>query len=201
MNYNKNHITSLPSQSQVFLHLSSSMKNIILTLSLFVFCFTAKAQLSLTPAQNSTIDKTVQKQLAEYKARLLTQKDPQILIEFKTDTFKVEHIMSERLQIVFSTADMSNTAYDAAKAYDALLNKYYKKLLGVLKDTDKQTLIQAQKSWLAYRDNELKLIGLIGTSKYTGGTIQGNINASWYLELIKDRTVALFQHYARIDDK
>jgi uncharacterized protein YecT (DUF1311 family) len=93
---------------------------------------------------------------------------------------------------------MRDAGYATANLYDSLLNKYYKKLLAVLKGEDKKTLLQAQKAWLSYRDSETKLVGTISKDEYSGGgTMQGLTEASEYLNLIKSRTITLFEHYVR----
>jgi uncharacterized protein YecT (DUF1311 family) len=96
---------------------------------------------------------------------------------------------------------MTTAGYEAAKAYDSLLNKYYKKLLSKLKPVDKTTLTQAQKAWIAFRDTEEKLIATVSKDEYSGGgTVQQLIDTSQYLELIKQRALQIFDHLDRITD-
>jgi uncharacterized protein YecT (DUF1311 family) len=71
-------------------------------------------------------------------------------------------------------------------------------LLSVLKGDDKKILVQAQKSWLSYRDNETKLVESISKAEYSGGgTMQQLTEGSEYLNLIKNRVIAIFNHYIR----
>ena len=78
---------------------------------------------------------------------------------------------------------MRDAGYEAATLYDSLLNKYYKKFLAVLKGEDKKNLLQAQKSWLAFRDNETKLVETISKDQYSGGgTMQQLTESSEYLD-------------------
>jgi uncharacterized protein YecT (DUF1311 family) len=59
-------------------------------------------------------------------------------------------------------------------------------------------LVEAQKAWISFRDKEAKLVGLIGKDEYSGGgTIQQLIDASEYLEIVRQRTFKLFGHYLR----
>ncbi|RKR82733.1 uncharacterized protein DUF1311 [Mucilaginibacter gracilis] len=177
------------------------MKRIVALAALLVLSFSLRAQLSFTPEQNKTIANAVEQKLAVFKAKLVNLKVSAIESEFAIDTFKVEHLMAERLNTSYVTSDMIITAGDASRGYDLLLNKYYKKLMSVLKDTDKQVLLQTQKNWIAFRDSESKLIGVIGGDKYTGGTMQAPIDAELYLQLIKKRTCDIYEHYSRIADQ
>ena len=68
----------------------------------------------------------------------------------------------------------------------------------VIKGDDKKILIQAQKSWLAFRDSEMKLTETISKDEYSGGgTMQRLIDASQYMEMIKERTIKIFHHFTR----
>ena len=106
--------------------------------------------------------------------------------------------MTDRLQQDNSDFGMSDATYKIATLYDSLLNKYYKKLSGVLKGDDKKDLTQAQKSWITFRDNETKLVATISKDQYSGGgTMQRLTESSEYLTLIKNRVITLFEHYLR----
>ena len=119
-------------------------------------------------------------------------------IEFGIDTFKIERAVAIALDRDNSDIGMNQACYDAAKQYDLLLNKYYRKLSAVLKDEDKKILISAQKSWLAFRDAEVSLVEVVSKEEYSGGgTMHALTEASHYLELIKSRTVELLDHYIR----
>ena len=98
----------------------------------------------------------------------------------------------------YSDFGMRQAGYETAKLYDILLNKYYQKLLTALKADDKKALIQAQKAWIIFRDNEFKLVETLSKTEYSGGgTVQQLIESSEYLDLVKKRTIALFNHYLR----
>ena len=68
----------------------------------------------------------------------------------------------------------------------------------VLKGDDKKALLQAQKAWLAFRDGETKLVETLSKVEYSGGgTMQQLTEASEYLNLVRNRTIRLFEHYLR----
>ena len=90
---------------------------------------------------------------------------------------------------------MRTACFDAAYKYDSLLNKYYKKLLFVLMSEDKKILLNAQKAWIAFRENEIKLIETISKDEYSGGgTLQLLIDSSSYLDLIRNRAIEIFKY-------
>ena len=70
--------------------------------------------------------------------------------------------------------------------------------MSILIDSDKKVLQQAQRSWLAFRDSEFKLVELISTDQYSGeGTMYQLSESGAYLDLMKSRVIALFEHYKR----
>lgn len=98
--------------------------------------------------------------------------------EFTSDTLDIEtyyHKQFEALNkngAVPSDADMASLTYNKAQAYGSLLNKYYKKLSALLNEEERKTLIQAQRSWMAFRDSEdilLLTTSLITNSFFRGG--------------------------------
>jgi uncharacterized protein YecT (DUF1311 family) len=106
--------------------------------------------------------------------------------------------MEEYIELDFSDFGMRDAGYKTAKLYDSLLNKYYKNLSTTLQGEDKKVLIQAQKAWITFRDSEFKLVETISKDEYSGGgTMQQLTEASEYLDLIKSRTIAIFDHYIR----
>lgn len=112
--------------------------------------------------------------------------------EFILDTFRIERIMSLSIGADQTTVGMVDATYAGAKRYDSLLNKYYKKLSAKLTPPNKAALLQAQKSWLAFRDSEMKLNQALGAD---GGTAAGLNAAGLYLTLIKTRVSQLFDYY------
>jgi uncharacterized protein YecT (DUF1311 family) len=118
-------------------------------------------------------------------------------LEFMIDTFKINTLLQLRLNgYDYSTSSMSTAMYEKTTAYDKLMNRYYKKLLTLLKPEDKKVLLLAQKSWLQFRDNESKLMNTMAKDVYSGGgTIQILMVNSSYSSLIEHRAIQLAEYY------
>ena len=152
----------------------------------------------VTTELQKKIVQDIEKEISVLKQQLEKEKVNPVEIEFTLDTFSVERFMDKWVEIDYSDFGMRDAGYEGAKLYDSLLNKYYKMLLTVLKGDDKKALVQAQKAWLAFRDGETKLVETISKDDYSGGgTMQSLIEASEHLNLVKSRTIALFEHYVR----
>jgi len=152
----------------------------------------------VTPELKKKISQDIDKEMIVEKARLEKDKVSGINLEFTIDTIRVEKFMEKYIAMDYSDFGMRQAGYETAKLYDLLLNKYYQKLITALKAEDKKILIQAQKAWLSFRDNEFKLVETLSKPEYSGGgTIQQLIESSEYLDLVKKRTIALFNHYLR----
>jgi uncharacterized protein YecT (DUF1311 family) len=152
----------------------------------------------ITPAVEKKFKQEIEKDVATLKQQMKKSNEPDLAIEFAVDTFRIEQYMEKCLDHDYSTAGMRTASYDAAAKYDILLNKYYKKLLSVLKASDKNVLVKAQKAWIAYRDSEIKLIQTVSKDEYSGGgTIQLLIDSSSYLDLIKNRALEIYQYLER----
>ncbi len=150
----------------------------------------------VTPQLLQKIKAEVDKEAILLKQKLSKDDYSAERIEFSIDTFKIEQIVSKRIDIDYSTAGMNIAVSEKTTAYDKLLNKYYNKLLKSLSAEDKKVLIAAQKSWLAYRDAELLLIGTMTKDEYSGGgTIQSMIATGSYSALIVRRTVEIFNYF------
>jgi uncharacterized protein YecT (DUF1311 family) len=175
----------------------------ILMAAMLLLRFTSYAQdikypVEVTEAIEKKIRQEIVQEAAQLKAKLTKKKESALAIEFALDTFRIENYQGKYINYDYSTAAMTNVTYNLADAYDSLLNKYYKKLLAILKPADKAILINAQKSWISFRDNEWKLIGTISKDEYSGGgTMQQTINASERVNMIRARTVAVYNHLER----
>jgi uncharacterized protein YecT (DUF1311 family) len=124
-----------------------------------------------------------------------------LILEFASDTGRIERIASEKMNIDYSTLGMSLATDELNSQYDKLLNKYYQKLLSKLSGSDKEVLKQAQRNWIQFRDNEMKLIGLLSEEKYSGGgTIQMNIRSISALDLTRKRVIELYQYLIGLND-
>jgi uncharacterized protein YecT (DUF1311 family) len=152
----------------------------------------------ITPELLKKMKQNIEKEIPKLKQQLEKSEVNPVEIEFTIDTFRAERFMKEYLNLTQSDFGMRDAAYETANIYDSLLNKYYKKLSGVLKGDDKKVLIKTQKAWLTFRDSENELVGTISKDEYSGGgTLQQLTESSIYLELIKNRAIAIFNHYAR----
>jgi uncharacterized protein YecT (DUF1311 family) len=172
----------------------------LITLLACLSCFSQNKDVAIevTPQIEKKIRDEVEKQVPSFQRTLQKEKLNQIQMEFAIDTFRIERFTEKWIELDFTDVGMSNGAYAGAKGYDSLLNKYYKKLLAVLKPDDKKVLIQAQKAWLSFRDSEYNLVQTISKDEYSGGgTLQQLTESGMYLSLVKTRTIDIFQHYTR----
>ena len=173
----------------------------IITCLVFITLSFAQSDLpkEITPQLLDKLKIEVDKEAIKFKQTISKKQMLDDEIEFAVDTFKISLLAEKKMDINYSTPGMNSAVYDQADAYDKLLNKYYSKLMKLLELNDKQTLIAAQKAWLIFRDSELKLISTLRKEKYSGGgTIQSNIYASEYCNLILKRTEDVFNYYIAI---
>ncbi|HWJ26163.1 MAG TPA: lysozyme inhibitor LprI family protein [Flavisolibacter sp.] len=169
-----------------------------LFISFFSFSQGSQPPMEVTSGLQIKIRQGIEKEITGFRQKLLKDKENAVHIEFAVDTFRVERFMVKCTEIDYSDFGMREATNAGSALYDSLLNKYYKKLSAVLKDDDKKALVQAQRAWLAFRDNEMKLVETISKDQYSGGgTIQQLTEASEYLNLVKERTIVLFEHYVR----
>ena len=141
----------------------------------------------------------IEKQVPALKSELLKQEKSKEEIEFSLDTFRINQLVLKRMDIDFTTQGMNYTVRQQATSYDKLLNKYYNRLLTKLDAEARKILITAQKSWISFRDSEIKLIWLLSESQYSGGgTIQTNIATDKCVQLTIQRTLVIFNYYLTI---
>jgi uncharacterized protein YecT (DUF1311 family) len=107
-----------------------------------------------------------------------------------------KHPIDEALDICTekdpSTAGMVRCTDIAYKKWDQELNKNYQTLMSKFKPAGKQLLKSTQLSWIAYRDNEFKLIDSI----YDGiqGTMYIPMRIDEKMQIVKQRALALASH-------
>ncbi len=176
------------------------MKKLLLLLTIFSIGHLSFGQNNgpnkITPQILQKLKADIEKQVPIFRQKLSTQDFTADRIEFSVDTFRIEQLVSKRMQIDYSTVGMNTTVEEMAISYDKLLNKYYNKLLKLLNTEDKKTLINAQRSWLTYRDAETKLIGTMTKEEYSGGgTIQSTNAVGAHADLIVKRTIEIFKYY------
>jgi uncharacterized protein YecT (DUF1311 family) len=142
------------------------------------------------------ISAAVDKEVLQLKTNLEKKKYSKEEIEFILDTARIELYYSKYMYIDYTTAGMANATYQATDKYDKLLNKYYQKLMTILKGQDKQVLTQSQRAWMTFRDNEIKLIETLTKDEYSGGgTVQILNYASQVFELTRKRVLEMYAHY------
>ena len=97
-----------------------------------------------------------------------------------------------------STAGMVECTEIAYKKWDQELNKNYQALLRKLKPADKQVLISSQRSWIAFRDNEFKLIDSLYDQLQ--GTMYIPMRYDARMEIVKHRALALSDHMDTLNE-
>lgn len=115
-------------------------------------------------------------------------------IAFAQETPK--HSIDEALDVCMekdpSTAGMLRCTDVAYKKWDQELNKNYRTLMSQLKPAGKRLLRSAQLSWIAYRDNEFKLIDSIYDD--IQGTMYIPMRLDSKMQILKQRALALATH-------
>jgi uncharacterized protein YecT (DUF1311 family) len=150
----------------------------------------------ITPQILQKIKADVERQVPTFKQELTKEDLNNDEIEFALDTFRIEQIAAKRIDIDNSTSGMNFTVDELTASYDKLMNKYYNKLLQLLKPEDKKVLITAQRAWLSFRDAEASLIVTMVKREYSGGgTMQSNIATGHYSDLVTDRALNIFNYY------
>ena len=153
---------------------------------------------AVTPAMEKTFRQQIEAEVKKLRAKLEATSETDLGIEYEIDKFRVDEFLKKYMEKDYSTYGMNTASYKAAEAYDSLMNKYYKKLLGILQGDDKKALIKAQKAWIAFRDGENELVLILGKDEYAGGgTIQTTLAAAAYLEFVRKRTDDIVQHLRR----
>lgn len=154
----------------------------------------------ITPPVLQQIKTAVNELIPAYKKTLALKELSSAAIEFSIDTFYIGQVLSKRIDLDYTTVGMNISINEMSSNYDRLLNKYYTKLLKILQPQDKTALVTAQKAWLQFRDTESKLIRTLSKDAYTGGgTIQSNIVAGAYADLVVKRCIDIFNYYDNIE--
>src|ERR1044071_894081 len=87
----------------------------------------------VTPQSLQKIKADVEKQAAKFRETLSRQDMTSNEIEFSVDTFKIEQTASKRMSIDPSTLGINNAIGEMTGSYDKIMNKYYNRLLQMLK--------------------------------------------------------------------
>lgn len=177
------------------------MRLVFLSLMLLcsLFSFAQADPQEITPERLKKIKTEAEKETIEYMRKLDTTELIHEEIVFERETYLLDLIREKKTDLDYTTYGMNKATSEWADGYDSLMNKYYNRLLKLLTPEDKKILIAAQKSWLAYRDAEGKLITMMMNDEYSGGgTLQSNIATNNYSVLIVERTNTIFDYYSTI---
>ncbi|MEX6687979.1 lysozyme inhibitor LprI family protein [Danxiaibacter flavus] len=88
-----------------------------------------------------------------------------------------------------STAGMVDCAYKALNKWNAKLNTTYKSLLAKLDSTAKNSLIEAQRQWIKFKEKEIDLIDATYGSAH--GTMWRIVRAQKVMDITKQRAMEL----------
>lgn len=190
-------------QNDHFEKKGKDMRSFIIIIGLFCLYVSYSESREDTEKSIESIKMEIDESCLEFKAELddeeyISDYDKKITVMFKLDTFKIERLLSARINLYPSTIDVIEAIYYAERQYDTLMNKYYKILLDKLSGDDREYLRQAQRSWLRYRDNEKELAFQLSKDEYSGGgSIQRIIVSSDDMEITKRRVLDLYYYMTR----
>jgi len=174
---------------------------LIFLISKSVFAQTPR---QITNTELEAIKQGIEKEIIQLRKDLeskeyLNDFDKQITIEFKIDSYRIDKLLTKKLEIDYSTAGTVQATYESEIEYDKLLNKYYQLLYKKLKETDKDILKKSQINWLQFRDSERILNNAISKKEYSGGgTMQRIIVADKYLKITRERVNEIIDYLLRI---
>ena len=118
--------------------------------------------------------------------------------QFYTDTTIIDISLNDCLatgenQTTYGMIQCIDTAY---AAWDVELNKYYKLLISVLNEEEKEKLKTAQKAWITMRDADISFIGLY--SENLEGSMY-RVSANYHtMEIMRLRALQLRSFYTEI---
>ncbi|MEI7596039.1 MAG: lysozyme inhibitor LprI family protein [Bacteroidota bacterium] len=98
-----------------------------------------------------------------------------------------------------TTVGMIDCTRRAMDAWDSELNKYYKQLMNILSEEEKEKLKLAQQKWLLYRDTEISLAGTVFNNLQ--GTIWRIVAAERQMDIVKQRALGLKSYYETLKDE
>ncbi|MBK7037118.1 MAG: DUF1311 domain-containing protein [Bacteroidetes bacterium] len=118
--------------------------------------------------------------------------------QFYSDTTTIDINLTDCLatgenQTTYGMIQCIDTAY---AAWDVELNKYYKLLMTVLTEEEKEKLKTAQKAWITMRDADISFIGLY--SENLEGSMY-RVSANYHtMEIMRLRALQLRSFYTEI---
>ena len=170
-----------------------------LMIMLFAYNVSAQTNSNFTEAELKSIRQEVSTKAKVFQQQLLTNAEDTLRNRFTIDTFKIEYTMRLQMDKNPSTHGMLEAMNDANTAYDKMLNHYYQLLLKKIKTEDKVYLINAQKAWIKFRDEDEKLLSTLLGDAYTGGGTMYQLSFySALLQRVQQRAIDLFLYYEQI---
>ena len=178
-----------------------NLRFILFILFLFTIdCSIAQEHYVLSEEELLKFDDSINNNAEVLRLQLLKEleypsKNRELEIEFQVDTFKIIQKIQKRTEEYVNPFGQNMNKINSFEEieYDKLLNKYYQKLLNKLKEPDKETLRQAQRNWIKFRDSEIKLIDIIYSPNYSGpGFLPILSGSSTISEHTKNRTIEIY---------
>lgn len=168
-------------------------------LILLLFSGITQAQSPITEAQlqqleQELVDLAPDKRSALKKRYKLEAKDP-VPLYFYMESWRIDTLLSMRINIDFSTDGMNETVYSAAEAYIALQDDLIREI--IIMDANFEPLLEeGQVTWQKAVKQETKLFQIMATAYQSNlGTIYSHNASSHYYEKAKARATLLFQLY------
>lgn len=136
-------------------------------------------------------------QIKKERGEFFNNKDFEEEFKLAKDTIRINEFLNEyenSYSMATTTMGMNWKSGKKLEEYDKLLNEYYKKAQSVLTSEMQKKLIESQKKWLSYYENEKKLISDLNDF--------GNHNSSlycwgYYLDMIQNRVFFLRDIYQK----
>ncbi|MBK6331473.1 MAG: DUF1311 domain-containing protein [Bacteroidetes bacterium] len=167
---------------------------------LLAYNVSAQTNSNFTEAELKSIQQEVNAQAKVYQQQLLSTAEDTLRNRFTVDTFKIEYTLRLKMDKNPSTHGMLEAMNDANTAYDKMLNHYYQLLLKKMKSGDKVYLINAQKAWIQFRDEDEKLLSTLHGDAYTGGGTMYQLSYySALLQRVQQRAIEVFLYYENIN--
>lgn len=116
------------------------------------------------------------------------------------ESHEIEALTEQCLDNAMTTHAMRLCSVQAFDAWDDELNRVYRRLRPHLDRDGKQRLLQAQRRWLSYRDEEFRLIdALYDQAAYGGGTMWIPLRQQAKNSVVKRRVEALTDYLSELD--
>lgn len=111
---------------------------------------------------------------------------------------QIDRYLASCMDAESTTAAMVNCTHQAYSLWDQELNIKYNNLMSVLAPADKQALRNAQRLWIAFRNEEFKAIDSLYSGK--DGTMYIPMRALDRLALVKARVLQLSSYEHLVND-